>query len=154
MIELSEQTWAFKVYSLAVRIWSAFLNRPRDNRRTNVCQFIRTIFVWLPLTILIQLVFYAWAIYVVIVWPILTFGSGYLEFWAIVGGAAAAVLLIVGLVKGINKLDRLLEALCGKAAQTKSAREVATIWSLIRQRAHDAHERICTPLRFRKSDHA
>jgi len=63
---------------------------------TDTCQFIRMVFLWMPLVMVLAVLTYAVPLFVVLVLPIILFGgAGYGTFWGVVislgllfGGAA------------------------------------------------------------------
>lgn len=68
-MELSKNQWHVKFYFWCLDVWDAYTESYTDRCRSNLCQYIRTIFVWMPLAIATQLAFYALAFYVLLYFP-------------------------------------------------------------------------------------
>ncbi len=85
-MELSKSTWYVKLYLWCLQIVDK--SRPGDEHgrastyyedyrySTNLCQFIRVIFIWAPFVILLNLGAYVFAVAIVTYIPILYFGFG------------------------------------------------------------------------------
>jgi len=69
--------------------------------RTDICQFIRMIFLWTPLAIVMHLITMATIIFTVIYFPILVFGFGYMWFWIIVIICIAIIISVALISKTI-----------------------------------------------------
>ena len=150
MIELNETTWAGRIYAFAIGIWDAFTMGDNDARHTNLCTYIRTVFIWLPLVIVTHVAFVLWVGYVLVYFPITTFGYGYGTFWLWIAGIVAAFGLIYLLLKQSRHATAAISS-AGKAVSNTTAwKETETFFGLIWRRVRDAHDRVCTPITFRE----
>lgn len=89
-MELNPNQWHVKFYFWCLDVWDAFLDTYTDRDRSNLCQYIRTIFVWMPLALVANIAFWLYLVYVLLYFPITHFGvigigGGYMTI-AIIGG--------------------------------------------------------------------
>lgn len=89
-MELNPNRWHVKFYFWCLDIWDAFLETHTDRHRSNLCQYIRTIFVWMPLVFVMNIGFLLYVLYTLFYFPVTSFGVmgtvvGYLVIGFIVG---------------------------------------------------------------------
>lgn len=153
MLNLSSNKWHVRLfkwcYQISVACWR---KNPEfwmdDYKRTNLCQFIRTIFVSAPLALLLNLAFWLWVGFIFLYWPIshLGFGSYAIGIGLIVGGLAAALGVIFGAIEGttyVVKLNsRRRERL--RNAPKKEPGMLSLIWQYI----CDRHNQFCVTIKI------
>ncbi len=102
MLHLHKSQWHVRLFFWALENWDAFSGCTSDARmtgRTNVCHFIRTIFVAAPLAFASHAVFAAAVLYVVVYFPVTRFGAvNYVSTLVIFGATVGTVFLIRWLV--------------------------------------------------------
>lgn len=89
-MELNPNQWHVKFYFWCLDVWDAFLDTYTDRHKSNLCQYIRTIFVWMPLAIVVNVGFWLYVLYTLLYFPLTHFG---------VAGSVAGY-LVVGLIGG------------------------------------------------------
>lgn len=90
-MELNPEQWHVKFYFWCLDVWDAFVETHTDRDRSNICQYIRTIFPLMPLSIIVNVAFWLYVFYVLIYYPLTSFGvigsgAGYLAVAFILGG--------------------------------------------------------------------
>lgn len=103
---LKKNDWKVRLYlwSLSYRcdFHAKYYNEPY---RTNLCEFMRGILVWLPLTLLIQLTAMFSIVYALVIYPIMRLGG---DFWKVpawvIGFPALACALVIGIIYVVEKL--------------------------------------------------
>jgi hypothetical protein len=91
-MNLYANQWHVRLYFWFLDLWDAFLETNSDREQTNLCQYIRMLFIWGPGIILTQLGLVAFGVYVLIWYPVTRFG------WGWYGWGIGAIAVIVGLV--------------------------------------------------------
>jgi uncharacterized membrane protein len=89
-MELNRNQWHVKFYFWCLDVWDAFLETYTDRHQSNLCQYIRTIFVWMPLAFAMNVGLLLYALYVLFYYPLTRFGvigsfKGYVTVTLIVG---------------------------------------------------------------------
>lgn len=95
-MNLNRQQWYVRWFFWSLGVWDTFLDRDgalyMERHGTNLCFFLRTMFVWAPLILVLHAIVYGAAIAALTIVPIYLFGgSGY--FWSI--GAIVTLFLII-----------------------------------------------------------
>ncbi len=94
MIELNNAQWHTRLFLWSVDVWGHFKGNPNEIERfrhgTNVCHYIRTIFVAAPFAFASVGLFIWWAVYVLIISPVgdlgwLNYFGGLAVFSAVAG---------------------------------------------------------------------
>lgn len=95
MIEVNKAQWHARLFIWSVDLWGNFKNNPNEIDRfrhgTNICHYIRTIFVAVPVVFLSMGLFAWWAVYVLILSPVGVLG------WQVYLMGLAALIVISGL---------------------------------------------------------
>lgn len=147
-MNLPKDAWYVRLFHACLYLWATFSNmecydRPafirEHEHRTNLCFFVRTIVVWAPLTIAVNLLAYGAAIGAVIGLPIYYWGLGGV---AIRFGAIALGLGIVAV------LVALARRYAGQEVPVPSAVYVASEWVRARK------ESICPTITFEATNEA
>ncbi len=73
-MEFNTNQWHVKLYFWCLGVSDAFLNTYTDKHRSNLCHYIRTIFVWMPLALTVNIAFWLYVFYVLIYFPLTNFG--------------------------------------------------------------------------------
>ena len=73
-MELNPNQWHVKFYFWCLDVWDAFQESHTNRNRSNLCQYIRTIFVWMPLALVANIGFWLYTFYVLIYFPLTHFG--------------------------------------------------------------------------------
>ena len=82
-IRINEEIWYNRIYLFALEIWYNFKATEipwRFENGSNLCMYIRTLVVWLPLTVILHLTTAALCIFTLFVFPSHLFGWGYAKF--------------------------------------------------------------------------
>ena len=94
-MNLNKNQWHVKFYFWCADVFDAYFESYSNRQRSNLCSYVRTIFVWMPMIIALQLTFYAFAFYVLFYFPATHFGGTVTgKFYGVVIAAVAAVLLV------------------------------------------------------------
>ncbi len=64
-----------KFYFWCLDVWDAFLRTRTSRRMYNQCQYIRTILIWMPLALIVNVAFWVYAFYVLVYFPFIRFGA-------------------------------------------------------------------------------
>ncbi len=93
--------------------------------QTNLCLYIRTLFVWMPFVVVVHAAVFAWLVYCFLVAPMMTFGTVPFGIFIAktVGLVALAIGAIVGIFLTIDYFDRPLST--AEEEARKHAREAA-----------------------------
>ncbi len=86
---INKESWHAKLFFWSLIIWLKFKEgqrlTPEDLRlyypRTNLCLYIRTIVVWMPMVLALHAVLLVAAVYAIVILPIRYFGWSYASFW-------------------------------------------------------------------------
>ena len=158
MIVLGKNRIDTRLYVWASRTWRAFIAKPDDGREdyTNICLYIRTIAVWLPLVLLVHAALIAYAAYVVVIYPI-----GRIGYHAYGTGTAlivlfAALLTLALWVQGkfgaltwpFRWLGGTVHEMAERRAK-KSKKQGPAFSALVAQWCRDRHDQICTRIEIR-----
>ena len=89
-MRLNLNQWHVKLYFWCLDVWDSFQENYTTRDRANLCQYIRTIFVWMPLTLAAHIGFVLFTFYVLLYYPGTHFGavgtiSGYFTVALIIG---------------------------------------------------------------------
>lgn len=153
MLNLSSDKWHIKVfkwcYQVSVACWR---KNPEfwmdDYKRTNLCQYIRTIFVAAPLALLLNLAFWLWVGFVFLYWPILHmgFGSYAIGIAVLIGGLAAAVGVIYCGVESITYVSKFCtrRQVARRNAPPKEPGMLSLVWQYVR----DRHNQFCVNIKI------
>jgi len=100
-MEIDQNSWHAKLYFWCLSIWARFKSGDHSERyywrfsqKTNLCLYIRSIVIWMPLVVLLHLLLLVYAIGVLSI-PLFTFGWGYIYFLASIVIATAGIYLWV-----------------------------------------------------------
>ena len=77
MIKLNHNQWHVRVFLWCLTTRDNFLgiySNARSSGQTNLCHYIRVIFVTTPIVLILQIAFLGWVSYVLVAWPIASFG--------------------------------------------------------------------------------
>lgn len=102
-MDIREGSFAFRLFFWALRICEAFTDRELaykyERRGTNLCHYIRVIFLYAPLILFGQLLFWAAAVAVLLVIPSYWFSfAGWAKFLGIL---AVCIALFIGVIFAI-----------------------------------------------------
>ena len=138
-----------RAFRLALDIMEGFTDGDypshRFERGTNLCHLVRLTVIYMPLIIALHLAFAAWAIYALLVYPIMIFGAGgYFGFLGITTLATAAIVGVVILINRLRRERRRVHAPAPPAEKDTGPGwwEIAFTWLAARK------EKICPPVRF------
>ncbi len=89
-MELNPNHWHVKFYFWCLDVWDAFLDTHTKRHTSNLCQYIRTIFVWMPLALVVNVGFWLYVFYALLYFPLTHFGvvgtaAGYLAIGLFIG---------------------------------------------------------------------
>lgn len=153
MLNLSANKWHVQLYKwchqVSVACWR---KNPEfwmdDYKRTNLCQFIRTIFVSAPLALALNLVFWAWVGFVFFYWPIshLGVGSYAIGLGLIAACFAIAVGVIGGSVTGISYVAKKRSER-RQRLRNEPPKEPGML-SLMWQYVRDRHNQFCVMIKI------
>jgi hypothetical protein len=99
---INPQSWHARLFFMSLEVWSKFKTGyhhapSRYKKGTNICFYIRTITVWMPLVLLSHILIAAGFVYVVFIYPVNAFGfQDYFTTIAIITGitiGACSILL-------------------------------------------------------------
>jgi hypothetical protein len=93
-VELNPNLWHVKLYFWSLDVWDAFQETHTDRHRSNLCQYIRTILVLMPVALVVNICFWLYLLYVLIYYPVTRFG--------VVG--TGTCYLVVALMTGVSWL--------------------------------------------------
>ncbi len=143
MITLKTTVWHARLFLWSFEIWDGFMGSGSNVRmtgRTNLCHFMRTIFIAMPLVFLLHAAFMAFVLYVIGVFPVTYFGA--LNY----GASIVVVGTLVGLYFGLCWLAQLKRSkFPAKQRPSKPPKEprdsgfVFLIWEWIVAQ----HQRVC-----------
>jgi len=117
-VELERNRWYVQLYLWCLAVWDTFLLREakdlrgRNWLRTNLCQFLRTIFLWAPLVFVMNVGLLAFTCFVLVYYPVTRFGAGgYVKTLVVLAGIAFAGFLETILLSKVLRwfADRLLD---------------------------------------------
>lgn len=95
-MDLNKQSWYVRWFFWSLGVLEEFVEYHTYEYRngTNLCHFVRVVFAYAPLALVLNLAFYAAAVGVVTVWPVYLFGWGsYLTILGFVGGVGLVYLV-------------------------------------------------------------
>ena len=99
---IKEDTWHFKVFKYANRVWNTFWDNrwaiERGLNDSNLCYYIRVIVVWLPMLFMVHILVYAFALFVALLLPVILFGGPGAALWFYLGAIIVALVLAGGFV--------------------------------------------------------
>ena len=153
MLNLNPKSWHTRLYLWTQMSWDRLMFRytdVRDHDRTNLCTYIRSLVVKLPLLLALYAGAASYFIYVCFIYPMgAVGGTSYMEF---IFYASVAVIAIAASIYGFARLGQGF----AKAMQYKEnvKREIEAgvrspgIWTLFKRWTKDKHDRICTTMRI------
>lgn len=149
MLTLDKNDWKTRLFRWALSVWDEFRGAHTFMEDgTNLCFFVRTICVWMPMVLALHLAVLGAAIWCVAVFPITAFGVG---AWLLTLGGIA---LFFGACYGAHRLDeraKAKRAAQGEQPKPKKARRVKTgpsAWSLIWLWLKSQKRKVCPEIRF------
>lgn len=75
ILELDRDSWHVRLYHWSERVRDSFIStNSQPVRRTNLCMYLRTLFVWMPLALLAQVWLVGLVFYTFIYFPLANFG--------------------------------------------------------------------------------
>jgi hypothetical protein len=98
-MELQSSQWHVRLYLWSRETWLHFWGRyfyEYQEKRTNLCLYIRTLLVWMPLVVVLHLAVAAWLIFTFIYLPVVTFGL--LPLGVAVAKTAGVIVVLAGVV--------------------------------------------------------
>lgn len=112
-MNISKTSWHYKLFRLNYILKASLFNKSYDdwywqdfsNRPVNLCHYMRTILVWLPLKLLTYVGFYAILLWLIFEFGVKTYGGGFLLMLmaiaglAVIGGAFFVFFLLEGFLK-------------------------------------------------------
>ena len=119
-MKIDKNTWHAKLFFWSMRAWRKFkfgqnwdkevLVKDLLKGGTNLCEYIRVMFLWMPLVLLLHIVFYGTILAAFLVVPIALFGVGsYLKATgSIVGTVIVGIIALFTFVFIIDQLSRRL----------------------------------------------
>jgi len=137
-IRINEEIWYNRIYLFALEIWYNFKATEipwRFENGSNLCMYIRTLIVWLPLTVILHLTTAALCIFTLFVFPSHLFGWGYAKFWT---GCVVFVALLVSAIYTWQKSEDWRDERC---INREDARRAAA-----RSRTHETLSLSCPTL--------
>lgn len=157
-MELDHKRWYVQLYLWCLTLWDNFLVgeakdiRGRDWSKTNLCQFIRTIFVWAPLVLAVNAGLLAFAGYVFLYYPVTRFGvGGYVMtllaaaiFLGLVCGAAILSFKLLGAIRDWF----FYRAESSASRRNDSERQSMSFFAIIRAWLRALKERTCPMITF------
>lgn len=162
MMILDKNSWHARLYSWTAWNWLRFRGYDPDLRRhadrfenlsnTNLCQYIRTLFIQLPLLILLHGLLAVAVGYALFWHPIALFGSySWLSVIGISLCVAAAAIAVIGLIYlgfvSSDKVKSAIETYIDKLANTPPG-----IIRLTIQWFKDRHDNICSIIQLRSTE--
>ncbi|HVZ10980.1 MAG TPA: hypothetical protein VG941_00940 [Candidatus Paceibacterota bacterium] len=166
---IEKESWHAKLFFWSLAIWLKFKegqsSSPEGLRLyyhgTNLCFYIRTIVIWMPMVLALHAALLSAAVYVIVILPFRFFGWSYALFWGfwvlIVGGAFLGGVLSSYFWKkssewrrrrrDFQRLNRLKQLDCS-LNQGLSGIQVARAWISARK------EKICPFISFEKNEEA
>lgn len=148
MLEIHYRSWAAKVYDFSLEVWAAFRDRSPSSFTPNLCFYIRTVFVSAPVVLVLHAGLLVFIVYTIAIYPIQNFGMGYAKFWMWLVVGAAPVAGIAAIFALSKRLNFLLVAGSEAVKGTAAWKEARTVVTLVRRYLREAHDRICTPIKF------
>lgn len=103
MQQLDITLWHVRLYFWCLAVWDAFRDSGSNYEETNLCHYIRTIFVSAPLALACQLGILAYAIYALIWYPVTRFGWAWYGRGLLSIGILATVIWTYRFVKSWRK---------------------------------------------------
>lgn len=116
MISFDRRSALARLFFFSERARLAFRNKSRwyqEPQRADTCQYIRTVFVIMPLAIVSNLVAVGLAVFAVIVHPVILFGSSYGLLWVYIGAGLSAGAAAVAVIYFVAHMTRNSQALPG-----------------------------------------
>lgn len=149
MIKLTTKSWHVRLFYWSERMWKMFADswNETNSPSTDLCTYIRTMFVLMPLALCINAVFWAAVGYVALYFPFRTFGAqniGMAAAGLVVLFFGAWLLLFVAthLWRGVRDLaGDVVESLPKKRPAAKTAEP--SIFNLFWRYIVDAHNKVC-----------
>jgi hypothetical protein len=119
LVNLNRSLWHVRLFFWSLAIWDTFKSPEisdlsRFEKGTNLCHFMRVIFVWMPLVLSLHLLLLLFTVYVLLIYPLQHFNPFFYVKTAgtIIGvtALALAVVLAVMLIKDFyhKKRDQAL----------------------------------------------
>lgn len=140
-MDLKRSTWIVGLYLWCLSVICTFIpgqiRRDRyydyHSKHTNLCHFMRTILVWAPLVVVLNIAFYVLGFLSVIIIPLLWFPGLFFQFLLILGGVALSIVLIAVTVCGISKLkDVTYEFMRNKFLNNEDPTSVEVVWAYVK----------------------
>lgn len=132
---IDPQSWHARLFFLCLNIWLKFKtgssNIPSRLREgTNICFYIRSIVVWMPLVFLTHILVAAGSVYVLVIHPLKTFGYVYFTNTALlIVALAGLIVFMIGLVWCIVTISNKAEELTKREVRDGlTARGVVMEW--------------------------
>jgi len=156
MLRLDKNRFHVRTYIFGRRLWDNFWKRPimddADYYRTNLCTFIQTLLVRLPLVLGFYAALIFYALYVAIIWPL-----GYMEsldYAAMVITGACFVGFIVAFAYAAIRVETWRAAKNRRLAEEEpkpkeKEKKSPGLIKLIWYRIKDYHDQICTIVEIR-----
>lgn len=149
-MELDKNSWHTRLYFWSLEVWDQFSDGYTDRSRSNLCHYLRTIFVWMPLAICSNILVYALAFCAFDYFPLTRFGvwgtaQGYFWVAAILGG-----FLLFRFLKDIYD-TRAMEAEARRPSKLTEDDEPPGFIRLCWEGLVAAKQKTCPPISFRDS---
>ena len=156
-ITVDPSSWHAKVFSFGHNLWCNFFDQSDwdceyNMKHADLCTYIRTILVKLPLNLLLIIGTYSLAIYTFLVFPNIYFPDAYWHFW----GWAAIICIPIGLVitkiafifkERDERLER--ESWEERKERWRKENEKVSFFKLICHWIKDRHDRFCRLIDFK-----
>lgn len=143
-MEIDAKGWAGQLYRFSCRVWQRFTGRDNLKYQLNVCRYIRLTCFYMPLALVFSVLLDYWAFYVLLYWPIVTFGWGYGWFWLTILGIVVLICVLLLLISTVDYFQDSLDSGYKRVKQTRAASEIGQFWRLFRQYCRDKHDKVCT----------
>ena len=153
------ESWHYKLFNFGHNLWCSFWDKDEwdceyyKNRNQNLCKYLRTILIKLPLILIPILVTYAMLIYTFLVFPMKYLASDYIYFWTVAICFSLAVIGFIFLMMFIvSKINDWLEDKHLKKVslelQEKHKETPPSFWEICVTFLQDRHDRFCRFIKF------
>jgi len=110
-MDLNITKWYVRLFFWSLRIWNKFWSDYSDTygyeEKTNLCHFVKVIFVLTPLVLMLHAVLYLGAVFVLVVLPMHYFGWGrYFSAMGVLLGCVLSLVLVVLAIRAFDKTKR------------------------------------------------
>lgn len=152
-IVINTDSWHYCLFKFGHKIWCKFWGNDYYDykyyvtRNQNLCKYLRTILIKLPLILAVTLSTYAMFIYTFLIFPFKYISASYINFWGLISIIVlcgfVAVFAIIELFKGISKIyDRLKKDNIALVPEIK-IQKPPSFWKICMTYLQDRHNQFC-----------